>query len=368
MVTGVKPSPSGTHIDAVLFRPTSTDSSVEPQSLSTILFADCTGPSAIATKYLPAASASPSWGPFPRHHYNPVLSYTGAISTVPEDATEGLARSVPEGDFDFGRWDQMAMLELFSPTHETGKAGYAIQKVDGNKLVLIHAGWGLDNLSTNFTMFTEAVEEIQTQTFGADSLQKTEREWVSKFLTMVGEVFMKAGLNVDQEVKFVPYKLGECQWIEYEAANLPANFVAIGDARMRVNPIFGQGTSKLLGDVTFLNSTLRSLFPSFPSGPISKLPSNFSTSYFSCQVDTSKGYYDLTRMLDYGYPTTIPQEDETLEFGGWFRKYWIGLVSLINRDPKAALTLAECIDGVIPGLDLFHPSIAAGIFFKRWFW
>jgi hypothetical protein len=105
------------------------------QNIETSLFVDCSGSSSISVKMLPAAGVG--WGPFLRHHYDPVVSYRTALVTVPENVREAISRSVPEGDIDCGRWDQMTFIDGFTPTPETGRDSYVVQKVDGDRRTLI---------------------------------------------------------------------------------------------------------------------------------------------------------------------------------------------------------------------------------------
>lgn len=84
---------------------------------------------------LPAAGVG--WGPFPRRHYDPMVTYRTAIFTVPECVHAAISYSVPEGDVDYGRWDQMTIIDAFTPTCETGNELYAVQKVDGDRSALV---------------------------------------------------------------------------------------------------------------------------------------------------------------------------------------------------------------------------------------
>lgn len=98
-----------------------------------------------------------------------------------------------------------------------------------------------------------------------------------------------------------------------------------------VNPVFAQGTTKLASDAVILNSTLRALVQN------SDIPDDFSRRYFTRQLPSAKSMFDVTRMLDYGFPTTTPQSDEDLEFGRWFRYYWLGLVRVVSKGVSGAI-------------------------------
>jgi len=135
-VVNVHASRDGSQIDSITLRTDSGDSNAATDGISTAtslktiatsLFVDCSGPSSISAKMLPAATVG--WGPFPRHQYNPLVSYRTAFVTVPEHVREAISRSVPKGDRDYGRWDHMAHVDAFVPTSETGRDGYTVQRV-----------------------------------------------------------------------------------------------------------------------------------------------------------------------------------------------------------------------------------------------
>lgn len=139
-VVGIHASPDGTRIESITWRPSikdtvvgvSTATSVE--TIETSLFVDCSGPSTISAKALPAAEVG--WGPFRRYHYNPNVSYRTALVTVPEIVREAISRSVPKEDIDYGRWDRMGLIHVLTPTPETGRELYVVQKVDGDRRAL----------------------------------------------------------------------------------------------------------------------------------------------------------------------------------------------------------------------------------------
>jgi hypothetical protein len=94
-----------------------------------------------------------------------------------------------------------------------------------------------------------------------------------------------------------------------------------------LNPAFGQGLSKILIEITVLNSTLLTLAP--PSSP--SIPSSLSVSFLKRAKQLTQSMYDLNRMLDYGYDTTSPQEGESLLLGEAFRNHWVKLLRLCEQ-------------------------------------
>jgi hypothetical protein len=282
-----------------------------------------------------------------------MVTYRTAIFTVPECVHAAISYSVPEGDVDYGRWDQMTIIDAFTPTCETGNELYAVQKVDGDRITLLHCGWGVENLSRTFSQFVEAVQDIQTRTLGPDTPAKRKAGYILDILRILESSID----DIDDVIEFRPYKMGNCQYFDFGAGSLPSNFVCLGDARMRVNPCFGQGVNKALTDITFLNTTLANLVPPRSA----RLPAHFSKEFLKRAEPASHGMYDINRMLDYGHNSTIPQAGESLQHGKWFRKYWSGLLRVSGRDKVVSTTVLNILGGVAPGFDLFHPLIVTKV-------
>ena len=133
-VTGVQSSKDGKRVEFVHYRttadPDSTSASI--QSLPTTFFVDCSGPSSISSKILPAAGAG--WGPYPRLHYNPNVIYrSGTIQVSDPAVRDALSRTLPIDHPDYGRWDRVSIFEAFAPAPQIIDEFYAIQKVDGDQ-------------------------------------------------------------------------------------------------------------------------------------------------------------------------------------------------------------------------------------------
>lgn len=59
-----------------------------------------------------------------------------------------------------------------------------------------------------------------------------------------------------------PLLLGACTITEYDKVkSLPSNFIAIGDATMIVNPLYGQGCGKVMIGLLLLDQMLRKTAP-----------------------------------------------------------------------------------------------------------
>jgi 2-polyprenyl-6-methoxyphenol hydroxylase-like FAD-dependent oxidoreductase len=71
------------------------------------------------------------------------------------------------------------------------------------------------------------------------------------------------------------------------AASLPSNFVALGDAIVRLNPVSGQGMAKAAVEVIALDGALRRL-----RGGRGALPVNFAARYFTrAAAITDRAWY-----------------------------------------------------------------------------
>jgi 2-polyprenyl-6-methoxyphenol hydroxylase-like FAD-dependent oxidoreductase len=73
------------------------------------------------------------------------------------------------------------------------------------------------------------------------------------------------------------------------APSLPHNFAVVGDALMRLNPIFAQGCAKAGQDVTSLDAELRRCTGS-------AVPDGFAKRLLKIQTSRDRVFFDSTRM------------------------------------------------------------------------
>ena len=161
------------------------------------------------------------------------------------------------------------------------------------------------------------------------------------------------------------YKMhGGMHHMRYDAAPaMPANFAALGDAVMRVNPIFGQGCGKCAMDAATLDGTLRQALVSVDVNGSKSLGEGFSREMAKTQSMRLRPLFDNTRFIgkpppnllspivfeaelmfisDYGIPTTQPMTGETLETGYNVRLFLRGLMSLVHEVCVALLPRICC--------------------------
>jgi 2-polyprenyl-6-methoxyphenol hydroxylase-like FAD-dependent oxidoreductase len=77
---------------------------------------------------------------------------------------------------------------------------------------------------------------------------------------------------------------------------MPANFVVLGDAMMRVNPIFGQGCGKAAIDAATLDGVLRA-GPSQSSNQEKLLDATFAMTMVKRQTPRLRSMFDTTRLI-----------------------------------------------------------------------
>ncbi|KAG9037280.1 hypothetical protein FRB95_006223 [Tulasnella sp. JGI-2019a] len=140
---------------------------------------------------------------------------------------------------------------------------------------------------------------------------------------------------------------------------LPSNWVAIGDAVTKLNPIYGQGTTKAVIDVVTLDSIFRATPASQGLAP--DLPKKF----FVKRAPRVLGLWEGTKAPDYSYATTQPAKGKTNAAGTYARN--LGLTT--NKAGREDLHLAKVFyhvqSRVAPPTDLLSPVLVAKVV-KKW--
>ncbi|KAG6827587.1 hypothetical protein H0H92_011210 [Tricholoma furcatifolium] len=136
-------------------------------------------------------------------------------------------------------------------------------------------------------------------------------DWFFVLLDMLHEV---EDMMTSSYVRVPP-----CSYVRYHlATDLPRNWIAIGDSVMKINPADGQGCAK----ATIGAITLNTLFHALPASR--KDPDvfgNFSKEFFEAQKDKIESLWSGTKLVDYGFKSTLPVAGEQLSEGSWLRWY-----------------------------------------------
>ncbi|KAG8913450.1 hypothetical protein FRC01_004544 [Tulasnella sp. 417] len=253
---------------------------------------DASGPTQLGfTKALYSAGFFVS--PDLRDEYDPGMRYVTTIWTLPEHVR---AKWPVPGGY------QLGIVLNLTPDFKTGESRvFGIISMERNQLIMATGGWDPPESPHSIAELRIYVKSIH----GQENLP----DWTWKLLDLLEE----------HEEECSPFyaeaKVGPLNWIKWHLAkDLPPNFVAIGDAIMKLNPIYGQGIAKASIDITTLDAILRRI------PPISPLP-NISKQFFKHEASRVRGLWDGTKANDYGWPTTIPSEGEDLSHNA-FMRWW----------------------------------------------
>ncbi|KAJ3756973.1 hypothetical protein EV360DRAFT_84459 [Lentinula raphanica] len=257
---------------------------------------------------------------------------------------------------------------------EHGRRLFGIGQTDGSRVLLI-AGQSSDD-TVKFESIAAMRELVQDL--------KTYRDPIPKWIVKALDILEESEPETSFSHMFVP----PTTYIKYhEVANLPSNFVAIGDSAMSsklttfdfvlniwlimslsrrftilfngsVDPIYGQGCTKALLGAAVLHNALSSVSLHM------ELPKDLSKKFFEANFQKTDNFWQLTRILDYEIPCTIPIPGEDLQSGGSIRWYLRRLLILATKDEQAAEVAWEGSMALGTSVDLFHPWMVLKIIFN----
>jgi 2-polyprenyl-6-methoxyphenol hydroxylase-like FAD-dependent oxidoreductase len=140
-------------------------------------------------------------------------------------------------------------------------------------------------------------------------------------------------------------------WVKYHehADTLPANYVVLGDAWMRMNPVFGQGMAKALVEATTLDGVLRAA-----AGPA------VGRAFFARAAARTGGAWTQTKIGDYAHDTCVPAAGETREMGARSRAFSARLGKrMLRGDTDLQRRMLGVRAWVLPATDMMAPSVLA---------
>ncbi|KAF8193067.1 hypothetical protein K438DRAFT_1829065, partial [Mycena galopus ATCC 62051] len=145
------------------------------------------------------------------------------------------------------------------------------------------------------------------------------------------------------EPSFDIIKIPEQSYIKYHsvpAGALPSNFIAVGDAHIQLNPVHGQGVSKVMLNAITLNSLLHSIDAFVPI-----LPGDFSARYFKKNA------------AHYGSLACEPMAGETRDNGRLARWFELKLISAATQYEEVASVLWHVRNMVAAERALLAPTV-----------
>ncbi|KAJ7066142.1 hypothetical protein C8F01DRAFT_1122312 [Mycena amicta] len=240
--------------------------------------------------------------------------------------------------------------DLNEETTRKGRAVFIITRKDEWTLVVFTGHYGTTRPRPR------TVEELKQYILDLHTVVPIP-EWVLQLVHMLHEIEDTA---IVSRVKVPP-----TTYVRYHlAAHLPSNFVALGDSVMTVNPLFGEGWTKALRCVMALQKVLLRTRTT--------IPGSFSREFFEEEHAKTDWMWENSRVQDYGFPTTVPVEGESLSSGAFIRWYVTWLQRLAVTDEHAGLAMYEAVCGFGSPVDALHPHLVAKVFWtaltsaKKW--
>ncbi|EJD44965.1 hypothetical protein AURDEDRAFT_151981 [Auricularia subglabra TFB-10046 SS5] len=298
------------------------------------LVIDCTGISQTGLKLL--SRAIPSFPSNLREAYNPNIVYSTLEYPLPPKFDENLrALNIPNYDTDFA-----GGIFSYNPDPDVDNRLVSLIRRDASGVVFTMGGWAVD-MPVTLDECRAFTKEVKNQAHIPDYFYKVID--LLEPVEHIGTVYEA--------------RMTACYKVHYERAVdlVPRNFVAIGDASMRVNPRFGQGVTKsAIGAIT-IDHVLRRLAPS---------KSDFSRVFFKRMNALTGTVWDGTRLADYGAPTTTPVPGESLSNGRFLRWYRGQMTRVMNKNPAASSAMWHTLMFLAPPFDIFSPSIVISILWE----
>ncbi|KAG9047423.1 hypothetical protein FS837_002279 [Tulasnella sp. UAMH 9824] len=298
---------------------------------------DATGPTQLAfNKALKTAGFPVS--PDLRVEYNPNMKYTTGVWTLPDHVRANWP--VP-GGYEIG------VILKMTPDVKAGESrAFYLVTIERNQMLLTTGGWDAPKAAYSMAEARAYVQSLDGQEHLPD--------WIWTLFDLLEE----------HEAECTPFyseaKVGPLNYIQWQKAqDLPPNFIAVGDAIMKLNPVYAQGITKICVDITTLDAVLRRILSGLPLPNISKL-------FFEREAPRVAGLWDGTRANDYGWNTTIPAKGEDLSYGAFMRKWGRDCILLGREDPSIHAIWWSVNMMVAPGTDLFSPRIVVKMMRKRW--
>ncbi|KAF5352102.1 hypothetical protein D9757_013763 [Collybiopsis confluens] len=183
---------------------------------------------------------------------------------------------------------------------ERGRRMFTLLRIEANQLVLF-AGQ-----CTNEPRKYESLDAMRSFLHSLVPLDPKHPipNWIFGIIDILEET--------ETPITFSYVRVPPTSYIRYHrTVDLPRNFVAIGDSVMSIDPLFGQGCTKAVLGALALHSALYRNITNGGSG----LPLDFSESFFKEHFNKTDRFWQATRLLDYGVPTTEPVPGEDLRSG-----------------------------------------------------
>lgn len=238
-----------------------------------------------------------------------------------------------------GGYDNCKWLYSFIPFPGRETKNFVIHRLEGHIIRFAFYGWGNPPLPDSSDDIKEYLATLKVV------------EPVPQWLFDMLDLLLDEKDNVEVHNSARPPAMN---WIHYEKAPyMPSNFVALGDAVMRVNPSFGQGCTKACVGAITLDSVLRS--PSI--GRSREVPAGFGAKFFKVHYNKVVDAWDGTKPMDYMFETTTPAKGEKLSDEKVNGSVALLLFDMVVTDLELDALLVHVRQFVAPATDILAPWV-----------
>ncbi|KAG8931457.1 hypothetical protein FRC02_002686 [Tulasnella sp. 418] len=239
-------------------------------------------------------------------------------------------------------------LYTYWPNMEVEKKSIIMGIIENDTLIMTLGGW----MHREKLHSIEAIKEYLASIIGGDA---PVEPWVF-------ELFDVLEKHIDEvDASYTDVKIPACSYIKYHEAPkgaYPRNFVGVGDSVMKVNPVFAQGMAKAcMGAVTLGHVLQKSRI-----GKDGMVPETFARDFFKLQASRNDSIWQGTKGTDYGIPTTIPVEGESLSDGAGTRKFFKHLMGVAKKDHACWMALWKTRMFIGPPTDAMTPWVLMRVF------
>jgi len=238
-----------------------------------------------------------------------------------------------------GGYENCKWLYSFIPLPGREAKNFVIHRLEGHIIRFAFYGWGNPPLPPTCDDIKEYMATLKAV------------EPVPQWLFDMLDLLLEDKDNMEIHTAARPPSMN---WIHYEKAPyVPSNFVAIGDAVMRVNPSFGQGCTKACVGAISLDSVLRS------AGVASSrtIPDGFGAKFFKAHYNKVVDAWEGTKPMDYMFETTTPAKGEKLSDEKVNGSLALLLLDMAVTDLELDALLVHVRQFVAPAMDVLAPWV-----------
>ncbi|KLO08764.1 hypothetical protein SCHPADRAFT_931591 [Schizopora paradoxa] len=335
-VTGVKPfADDHSKIEKVVVSKSDSDGT-KLLEIPAALVVDCTGATQAGFKWIKRLCANTNSQEIGSDRWNKLIdsynihgNWKAFDFFVPPEIRAVV--SIP-GGYDNYKW-----LYTFIPFPGCENKLFLINRIEGHRIRYSFYGWGNPPIPESPEGILDYMATVKSDV--------PVPQWAFDLLSQLLKV---------NEIQVYTGKMPLMNWVHYEKAPfVPSNFVAIGDAVMKVNPTFGQGCTKACIGAIVLDNLLRS--PRYAQ--TRKVVPGFSSEFFKIHHDKIVDAWNGTKPMDYMFSTTTPVKGENLDDEKISGTFALLLLEVATEDSDVDALLCHMRQFIAPAANLYAPWV-----------